>query len=486
MSVDQMELVFSLVGYPNETEWIEFKSSNDEPHRLAQDISALANAAAFHGREYAYKIWGVEDDTHRLIGTGFDPYARKVSGNQNLLMWLKVVLRNAVYEFKSAEYRGMRFVVLVIKAANGQPVYYDKKAFIREGSSTTRLEPGSAKEAELWRRLQKESFERLVAEADLLPTEIVETLDVNAYFDLLGLRTPMSLEGVLQALTEPELIRLQDNGRYAVTNLGAMLVAKRLSQFPGLRRRVLRVIRFEGNANLSILNDWTYDEGYALSMRRAEEQIMSVLPAHEVLEGAFRRVVHLVPQAAVRELLSNAVIHQDLSDTTAGPLICLYDSRVEFSNPGTSLIPTDRLLNAQPKTRNTELVNIMRQMDLCEEGGSGWDIVISACEAMHLPAPRVESSEGSGTRVTLFGERPYARMSKQERKNAVYWHACLMYAQDEPMGNRSLRKRFALDDSDKNVVAMSRLIRECCNDALLKEADDEAPARYRTYVPAWA
>ena len=213
---------------------------------------------------------------------------------------------------------------------------------------------------------------------------------------------------------------------------------------------------------------------------------MSVLPAHEVLEGAFRRVVHLVPQAAVRELLSNALIHQDLSDTTAGPLICLYDSRVEFSNPGTSLIPTDRLLNAQPKTRNTELVNIMRQMDLCEEGGSGWNIVISACEAMHLPAPRVESSEGSGTRVTLFGERPYARMSKQERKNAVYWHACLMYAQDEPMGNRSLRKRFALDDSDKNVVAMSRLIRECCNDALLKEADDEAPARYRTYVPAWA
>ena len=483
---DSIELVFSLIGYPDETEWIEFKSNNDEPHRLAEDISALANAAAFHGREYAYKLWGIEDGSHQMVGTKFNPLTAKGVGNQNLQIWLKRVMRNAVYEFENAEFDGKRFVTLKIRAANGQPVYYDKKAYIREGSSTTRLEPGTTKEAELWRRLQRESFEMLVAEPDVMPEELDNLLDIECYFDLLRLRHPSDQEGLVIALSEPGLIRQQDNGRYAITNLGALLIAKRLSYFPGLRKRPLRVIRFEGSGNFTILNDWTFDQGYALALRAAEERIVDALPAHEVLEGAFRRVKHLVPRAAVRELLSNAIMHQDLSETTASPLVCIHDDRIEFSNPGATLIPRDRLLNAQPKTRNGELVGILRQMDLCEEGGTGWDIIVSSCEAEHLPAPRIETSEESGTRVTIYGERSFSQMTKRERKSAAYWHACLMYAQNDPMGNRSLRDRFGLDGSDKNVVAISRLIRDCCRDGLLKGSNDEASARYRTYIPGWA
>ena len=47
---DDMELVYSLIGYPNETEWIEFKTGNNEPNHIGRDISALANSAAYLGR----------------------------------------------------------------------------------------------------------------------------------------------------------------------------------------------------------------------------------------------------------------------------------------------------------------------------------------------------------------------------------------------------------------------------------------------------
>ncbi|MGN1209841.1 MAG: helix-turn-helix domain-containing protein, partial [Duodenibacillus sp.] len=159
--IDGIELVYSLSGYPDETEWIEFKEGNTDLDRIARDISALANAAAFHERPFAYKLWGVADGTHELVGTSFDPYAQRVRGNQNLHIWLKQVLSvNAVYEFKTAQVGDRSFVILKIHAASDQPVCYNGDAYIREGSSTTLLATESAKSAELWRRLQRRDFER--------------------------------------------------------------------------------------------------------------------------------------------------------------------------------------------------------------------------------------------------------------------------------------------------------------------------------------
>ena len=213
---------------------------------------------------------------------------------------------------------------------------------------------------------------------------------------------------------------------------------------------------------------------------------MARVPKRELVDGAFRRIVHAYPQRAVRELLSNTVIHQDLSDTTEGPMVMLYENRIEFSNPGTTLIPVARLLNAPPKTRNTKLVNLMRQMDLCEEGGTGWDLTVASCEAVHMAAPKVQSEDDLGTRVTLLAGSAYEHMTKAERRDAVYWHACLMFAQGESMGNQSLRERFGLEENRKNTVAMSRLIRDCCEAGLIKNEDDEAGDKYRRYVPYWA
>ena len=43
-----MELIYSLVGYPCETEWLEFKEDNKDPLRIGEDISALAKIGRAH------------------------------------------------------------------------------------------------------------------------------------------------------------------------------------------------------------------------------------------------------------------------------------------------------------------------------------------------------------------------------------------------------------------------------------------------------
>lgn len=54
------------------------------------------------------------------------------------------------------------------------------------------------------------------------------------------------------------------------------------------------------------------------------------------------------------------------------------------------------------------------------------------------------------------------------------------------MSKQSLRERFGLSDEKKNTVAMSRLIRGCLEEALIKEEDEDAGAKYRRYIPYWA
>ena len=482
-----MELIYSLVGFPSETEWIEFKDSNKDPLSIGKDISALSNSAAFLGRDRAYKLWGIDDGTHELIGTSFNPLSAKAKGNQSLLIWLKTMLSsNANYQFDTVEHGGKAFVVLTVFAPSDQPVYFENVAYIREGSSTTKLAAGSAKEAELWRRLQRIDFESRIALEDVAENEIYDLLNVEAYFDLLSLKRPSGVGASLVPLLEQEIIRHQDNGRLAITNLGALLISRSMSAFPGLKKRAIRIIRFAGKGNFDIIEDREINEGYATALPKAEEYIMSAIPAQEYSDGAFRRLRYAYPQPAVRELLSNCAIHQDLAITSAGPLVQIYQNRIVFSNPGASLIPPNRVLNAQPKTRNNMLAGILRQMDLCEEGGTGWDRAVAACEAVHISAPRIESDEELGTKVTLFQGLAYERMTKAERLDALYWHACLMYEQGESFNNQSLRLRFGLPDAAKNTVAMSRLIREACDLGIIKEEDEGAGAKFKRYIPAWA
>lgn len=486
--VEPMELIFSLIGYPNETEWLEFKENNDDPVQIGKDISALANAAAVHERSFAYKIWGVSDDSrHELKGTSFDPLSSKGKGNQDLLIWLKRMLSsNVYYEFESVPYDGMNFIVLKVNAAVRQPVYFEKAAYIRDGSSTTRIEPGSEKERELWRRLQSGDFELEVAQPDVKSDEIESLLDLDAFFGPLGLSRPASLEGMLAPLVEQEVVRLQDNGRYGITNLGALLLARRMSAFPRLRKRSLRIIRYAGDGNFEILDERTFDVGYVRALQDGNGYLQTLTAVEEQESGAFRKIRYLYPRKAIRELLSNTVIHQDLADGAAGPVVSVYDGRLEFTNPGVSLIAPERVLNAPSKARNTHLVGLLRQMDLCEEGGTGWDIAVAACEAEHMLPPRIISSDDIGTKVTLYAGVGFGRMQKQERKDATYWHACLQYAQDKAMGNQSLRERFGLEASQKNTVAISRLIRECCDDGLIKVQDESVGAKYKRYIPFWA
>lgn len=208
-----------------------------------------------------------------------------------------------------------------------------------------------------------------------------------------------------------------------------------------------------------------------------------LLPANEVIEQALRKTVPRFPELAVRELVANALIHQDFAVTGSGPMVEIFDDRIEITNPGEPLMDAQRLVDTPPRSRNESLASLMRRIGVCEERGSGWDKVVSQSELYQLPAPLAEVPE-SFTRVVLFAPRPLASMDKTERVRAIYLHASLRYVNRQYLTNTSVRERFGIEA--QNLATASRLIREAVSAGAIVAHDSEAAPKLMKYVPVWA
>jgi predicted HTH transcriptional regulator len=476
-------LVRELCGLPRETEWVEFKVSQAEPQEIGEQISALANSAALVGKAFAYLIWGVRDGDHAVVGTAFDPHAARI-GNEELESWLLRVLEPKLdFRFFAVDIDGRRVVLLEIARAARHPVRFSGQEFIRVGSYKKKLKDFPEKERALWRIFDRTPFEDGVAAERQTSDDVLRLLDYPAYFDLLEQPLPANREGILDALAADRLIRRSDAGGWDVTNLGAVLFAKRLEAFHALQRQAVRVIQYRGNGRTETLKEQKGARGYACGFEGLVGYINGLLPANEVIEQALRRNVPIFPELAVRELVANALIHQDFFVTGAGPMIEIFDDRIEIANPGEPLVDPQRFIDTPPRSRNEALASLMRRFRICEERGSGIDKVVFQVELFQLPAPLFESPKGF-TRSVLFAHKPLSAMDKAERVRACYLHACLRYVTRQPTTNASLRKRLGIDE--KNIATASRLLGEAVESGLIVIADPEVGTRSRSYLPFWA
>lgn len=477
------KLVLELCKYPNETPWLEFKHNNYDPHMIGQDISALANSAALYEKSAAYMLWGIDDNTHEIVGTDYNLQTLK-KGDQELENWLRYMLsKNADFEFYTLDVNNKNVGVLIIHRAVNQTVMFEKADYIRVGSYTKRLSEFPTMQSQLWHKLENLKFEERYTKQDLSLVEALQMLDYAIYFDIKGLPQPSSVEGVAHYLLEEEIIVKQDNGLFAITNMGAILFAKRIQDFSRISRKAIRVVQYSGNNRLEMLKEETVSKGYVIGFEGIIKYIDALIPTQEIIIGAMRERKSAYPILAIREVIANALIHQDFSITGAGPVVEIFENRMEITNPGIPLVDIKRIIDNPPKSRNEKLAALMRNLRMCEELGTGWDKIVIASELLQLPAPKIEVYEES-TRVTLYTEIPFTNLSMEEKLWACYLHACIKQVQGEYLTNSTLRERFGLMESSSGSV--SRLIKEAVQCNLLKPLDPTTAPRYMKYVPIWA
>ncbi len=476
-------LLTSLLALPRETEWVEFKHNNDAPEETGEYLSALANSAALHGRDAGYVVWGIQDESKRVVGTTARPRERKI-GNEEFENWLSHNLAPRVdFRFHEWEHQGLRLVMLQVQPAVGSPVAFKGTEWIRVGSLKKKLKDHPGKEKELWRVLSRLTFEKGSAAVDATGDEVLAWLDYPSYFELAGLSLPANRSGIFERLAGERLIVPKGGDHFDITNLGAVLFAKNLNQFEGLARKALRVIQYKAADRLAAIKEHAATRGYAAGFASLVDYINDQLPSSEEIGQALRREVRMFPKVAVRELVANALIHQDFSMTGTGPMVEIFADRIEISNPGPPLIDPLRFIDEPPQSRNEALAAMMRRLNICEERGTGIDKVITEIELYQLPPPDFQATP-KHTRAFLYAPKKFAQLNPEARIRACYQHACLCWVAKKPMTNATVRERFGI--GDKNYPMAWRIISDTLNAGLIKpESAVTKSRRLAKYVPFW-
>ncbi len=460
----------ALLSVRSEDEHLEFKAAENryDFEELVDYCVALANEGG--GR----MILGVTDRIpRRVVGTkAFDVPERTVAGIYERI-GLKVTFDEVAHP------NGRVLVFNVPSRPVGQPVHYKGRYLMRAGDELVPMSPDQL------RRIVAEGepdWSLKAAMTDCDADKVVQLLDTQSYFDLLHLPYPANRDAVLERFVGERLIEKKD-GLWTITNLGAILFAKKLEQFDLLARKAPRVIVYEGTNKLKTKLDRPDIKGYAVGFQGLVEFINGLVPSNEVIEQALRREVKMFPEIAVRELVANALIHQDFTETGGSVMVEIYADRMEISNPGKPFIPTERFID-EYQSRNERLADLMRRLGICEEKGSGVDHVVESAEIYQLPGPDFRAGERRTTAV-LFAHKDIEDMDRNDRIRACYQHCCLCYVTNKKMTNQTLRERFKLAES--KAATVSQIIAATVDAGKIKLSDSaQTSTRYRSYLPFWA
>ncbi|WP_372365127.1 helix-turn-helix domain-containing protein [Candidatus Uabimicrobium sp. HlEnr_7] len=153
-----------LLSFPKETEWIEFKHNNSKPENIGEYISAIANAVTLYQKKQGYIVWGIEDVTHKVVGTNQSLRQKKV-GNEELENWLLKLLSPSIdFSIHEFEYKKKPIVMMAIQPAKYMPVRFKGEEFIRIGSYKKKLKDFPEKERKLWQILAKQDWSAQICE----------------------------------------------------------------------------------------------------------------------------------------------------------------------------------------------------------------------------------------------------------------------------------------------------------------------------------
>lgn len=462
----------------NELDWKESLSPNNS--KLAQHLSAFSNLPGG-----GFIVFGIEDKTGEVKGIS----SQDAKGITEKLSNLGRDAVDPVIRIDHATdlYQGKPLLFVQIKESSVKPVHLKsgglEDAYIRSGGATrkaSRQEIGS-----LMLNSKTPQFEELHCSSLKSGDEVLSALNFRGIYQLLNRPIPQNRDEILRFLATEKLIDQYDDKGFYITNLGALSAAENLGEFAGLSRKAVRLVRYDGLNRERTKGEYPGSKGYAIGFQGLIDFIKALLPGSEIIRNTLRVNTLIYPEIALRELIANALIHQDFSIRGSAPIIEIFDDRIEISNPG-NLLPNkkiDRLIGTTPESRNELLASTFRRFNICEERGSGFEKAVSAIELFGLPPLRFIEDENT-FRVIMYSPRRFAEMTLDERIEATYQHSVIRYLSSSAMSNASLRERFKMNESQRPQV--SQVIKEALNRNRIKRKDpNNTSTKFAEYIPIW-
>ncbi|NJL29695.1 MAG: hypothetical protein HC897_18295 [Thermoanaerobaculia bacterium] len=409
---EHIKLIDRLRSLPTEAEWVELKRNQYEPQKLGEYLSALANAACLANQPRGYLVFGIDDATHAVVGTRFNPYATKGKGNQDLLPWLAAGLRpNTGFEAYVVEHPNGRVVLFEVGPAKGQPVAFYGTEYVRVGSSKTELGKHPEKARALWTRGSDWS-------AEVCKAASLEDLDPEAVAkarEQFVVKHPGKAGEVAGWDDRTFLNKARALKQGAVTHTALLLLGRSESATllaPGVAK-ISWILKDTANHELDYEH---FGPPFLLAgdrlLRRIRNLIVRALPSGTL----FPQEITQYDPWVIREALHNAVAHQDYR-RHGRVAVVEFPDRVLVTNVG-DFLPGDvetviRQDAPQALYRNPFLADAMVELNLIDTQGG--DLILALVRE-HGP---VERKDVDQLLVPKLPERLTAQQKERRVNNLL-------------------------------------------------------------------
>lgn len=360
IKMEYKTIIKELISLPHEEEWLEFKENWFKPNELGEYISAMSNAAAIHGRDNAFFIWGINDENHEIVGTNFD-YKQDIK-REPLEHYLARMLYPSInFHFVNETIDGKDVVILVIPAANTIPTSFDKVRYLRIGSSKVNLNKFPERELALFNALSRGIATIENTESDYQNLEFKQLFQ---YYANKGIT-------LKESTFKTNLGLVTKDGKY---NIMAQLLSDD-SHFP------IRVSMFSGNSKASPLYS-VKEFGFTCILTSLNKLLdygdaINIPQADESNRKMIRKEIMLFDQDAFREALINCILHNHWIEGNE-PMITVYDDRMEILSRG-PLAPNQTIngfYSGASIPVNKKLSEIFLQLHISEKSGRGVPIIV--------------------------------------------------------------------------------------------------------------
>ncbi len=385
-----------------ETEWFEFKRKQCEPEQIGEYLSALANSACIIAQPTGYLVFGIDDETHEVVGTDFDPYNTKAKGNQDLLPWIGAGLSpNIGFEPRVIDHPDGRVVVFEVRSAKDQPISFYGKAYVRVGASKTELSKHPEKARMIWTR--GSDWSAIVCEQarldDLDPDALVKAREQFV------VKHPAQADEVKEWNDATFLNKARVIKQGAVTNAALLLLGRPESStlLTPMVAKISWVLKDDHQRELDYMH---IGPPFLLAgdslLKRVRNLTVRALPSGTL----FPQEITQYDPWVIREALHNSIAHQDYH--LRGRIVVVeFPDRILLSNVG-NFLPGDvetviRQDAPQAIYRNPFLADAMVELNLIDTQGGGIKRMFDTQRKRFFPLPDYDLSQTGNVAVCIHG-----------------------------------------------------------------------------------
>ena len=266
-----------------------------------------------------------------------------------------------------------QMIKLTIKSGLQKPYLYKSKAYKRNDTATIEVDTLE--------------FSRLVLEGKNISFEELPCKDQELSFEILQCKLKENIQ--IQTFNQDTLktLNLYDNGN-GFNNAAGILADK--NHFPGID-----IVKFGENISI-IQKRATFENTSAVDVYEKAIDVFRDYYQYEVIQGADRKMVEKIPEAAYREAIANALIHR-VWDINSHVRVSMFDDRIEVVSPGglpAGITAEEYLSGKLSVLRNRNLANVFYRLGFVEIFGTGITR-IKQLYAGNLTKPDFEVSENT-------------------------------------------------------------------------------------------